>query len=317
MAARALAVAGLLLLATPARADEEWRPRAHLELDRGGITTCPDAPALTDAVTVRLGYDPFVVSGADLRISVQFARSGKTITGKVEAADPAGIPKGEKTISSARGDCAEVAQAVTLTISILLDPHSGLVTPPPPSTPEPTPFTPEPPPPPPPPPPAAPAIVPRVRLGMVGALGAEPAGTLGARVSFGIDQRRFGIGLELRGDLPREREEAGKTASSGVIVGAIVPCLRAARIEACGVLAMGALRSEVSGGDPPTRSTFHMLAGPRVAVVLPLRGRFSLVVDAEGLFALTRTSVRVDGIEVWSPPILSGSLGAGLEVRFP
>ena len=322
MRTRALAiVAALLALGRSARADPEWKPTAHLDLDPGAIATCPDAPALADAVTARLGYDPFVETSGDLRISVHFTRSGKGISGKVEAfdpADPTGATKGERTVSSARGDCAEVAQAVTVTISILLDPHGGLVTPPPPSKSEPTPFTPEPPPPPPPPPPPAPpSIVPRVRLGILGTIGAEPEASVGARVSFGLETKRFAIGLELRGDLPREHEEAGKRASSGLLLGELVPCLREGWLEACGVFAVGSLRSEVAGGDPPTRATFHMLAGPRGAVVIPLRQRFSLVVDAEALFTLTHTSVRVDGVDVWSPPLLSGALGVALEVRFP
>lgn len=322
MGSRASAI-GLLgvLLATPsaALADDDWKPKARLELDRGAATSCPDAQALTDAVTGRLGYDPFVVTGGDLRISVHFARTSEGVTGQVEAFDPAGGAKGEKKIASKRGDCAEVAQAVTLTIAILLDPRTGLVARPPPSPPEPDPLAPvaEDKPPPPPPPARAPAFVPRVRAGVLGTVGAEPGPSLAARAGFGIGHGVGSIDAEFRGDLPREATNGDKRATSGLLLGALVPCLRGGLFEACAVVALGALRSEVSAGSPPTVTTLHVAAGPRAAAVLPLGTMLALVLDVEALFALTRTTVRVDGVDVWSPPVVSAGLGAALEVRFP
>jgi hypothetical protein len=316
---------GLLgaVLAIPslARADDDWRPTARLELDRGGATSCPDSQALTDAVTGRLGYDPFVGAGGDLRISVHFARTNDGVTGLVEAFDTDGAAKGEKKITSKRGDCAEVAQAVTLTIAILLDPRTGLVARPPPSKPEPDPLAPviekDKPPPPPPPPVETAIYVPHIRAGFFGTVGAEPGPSLAARAAFGVTHRAWSIDVEVRGDLPREAASSDKRASSGLLLGALVPCLRRGLFGACAVIAVGALRSEVSSGSPPTISTLHAAAGPRASAVLPLGTVLALVIDAEALFALTRTTVRVDGVDVWSPPVVSAGLGAALEVRFP
>ena len=80
---------------------------------------------------------------------------------------------------------------------------------------------------------------------------------------------------------------------------------------------MGALRSEVSSSSPPTVTSLHVAAGPRAALTLPLGAVVALVLDAEALFAFTRTTVRVDGVDVWSPPLVSAGLGAALEVQFP
>lgn len=316
-------MSALLAMPAAARADDDWKPTARLEVDRGAVTTCPDAQALTDSVTGRLGYDPFVggsAEGGDLRISVHFARTADGVTGLVEAFDAAGAPRGEKKIASRRGDCGEVAQAVTLTIAILLDPRTGLVARPLPSPPEPDPLAPVPgdqPPSPSPPAAEAPAIVPRVRAGFLGTIGAEPGPSLAARAGFGVGHRAWTLDAEFRGDLPRDATGGDKRATSGLLLGALVPCLRRSVLEVCAVVAIGALRTEVSSGSPPTVTTLHAAAGPRVGAVLPLGGIFALVLDAEGLVSLTRTSVRVDGVEVWSPPPVSAGLGAALEVRFP
>lgn len=313
-------VGALLALPASALADDAFQPTARLELDRGAATSCPDAQALTDAVTGRLGYDPFVGKGGDLRISVHFARTSDGVTGLVEAFDPTGAPKGEKKVASKRGDCDEVGQAVTLTIAILLDPRTGLVARPAPSPPEPDPLAPVPDPDahqPPPPPPGPAAIVPHVRAGFMGTIGAEPGPSLAARAGFGLGHRAWTVDAEFRGDLPREASSGDKRATSGLLLGALVPCLRRSVLEVCAVVAIGALRTEVSSGSPPTVTTVHAASGPRVGAVLPLGSIFALVLDAEALFALTRTTVRVDGVDVWSPPAVSASLGAAIEVRFP
>lgn len=306
-------------MASPARADDAWKPTARLALDRGTATSCPDALALTDAVAGRLGYDPFVTTGGDLRISVHFTRTADGVTGLVEALDPAGEPKGEKKIASKRGDCAEVAQAVTLTIAILLDPRTGLVERPAPSKPEPDPLAPiaEVRPAPPPPAPEPPALVPRVRVGFLGTIGAEPGPSIAGRVGFGVGHRVWSVDAEFRADLPREATNGDKRETSGLLLGAVVPCLRRGVLEACAVVAVGALRSDVSAGSPPTVTTLHAATGPRVSAVLPLGAMLALVLSAEALFILTPTTVRVDGVDVWSPPVVSGGLGAALEVRFP
>lgn len=306
-----------LSLPSAAHANDEWKPTARLEVDREAATTCPDAAAITDAVTGRLGYDPFVAAGGDLRISVHFARNISGVSGQVLAFDAAGDPKGEKTIASKRGDCAEVAQAVTLTIALLLDPRSGLVARPPPSKPEPDPLAPVAPPVAPPVPATPPSFVPRARAGLLGTVGAEPAPSLAARVAFGVAQRRWSIDAELRADLPREATAGDRRATSGLLLGALVPCLRSGAFAGCAVVAVGALRSEVSSSAPPTVTSLHVAGGPRAAFTLPLGSTVALVLDAEALFAFTRTTVRVDGVDVWSPPLVSAGLGAALEVQFP
>ncbi len=49
------------------------------------------------------------------------------------------------------------------------------------------------------------------------------------------------------------------------------------------------------GARPPSVTSLHVAAGPRASFTLPLGCAPALVLDAEALFAFTRTTVRVDG----------------------
>lgn len=287
-----------------------------------GAETCPDARALGEAVATRLGYDPFVHEGParDLVLRVRFGRADGRLTGTVAAFDPAGAPKGEKTIVSGRGDCGELAEATTVTIAILLDPRTGLVRPTPETKPEPNPLAPEKPPPPPPRAPAparGPAVVPRLRVGGVGSVGALPEPSLAARAAVGLEARRWGVDLELRADLPRDATSGDQHVTTGLLLGALVPCLRRGIVEGCAVVAAGALRSSADRGSPANETSFHLAVGPRLAVVVPLSDVLALQLHGDALMAVTRTTLHVDGAAVWTTPLVSGLLGAAVEVRFP
>jgi len=290
----------VLLLGFPssARSDDDRKPTARLDVQRGEASACPDSAALADAVTGRLGYDPFVAAAGDLRISVQFTSSAAGLSAHVEAFDGAGGPRGEKTIASRRADCGEVAQAVTLTIALLLDPRSGLVPRRAPSRPEPDPLAPVademPRPAPPPVPAASQAFVPRARAGIVGTVGAEPGPSLAARVAFGFARPRWSVDAELRADIPREATTADKQASSGLLLGALVPCLRAGQLGVCAVVAVGALRSEVSSSSPPSATSVHVAAGPRAALTLPFHSTIcpSLICQLTSIYRLRTSTCR-------------------------
>jgi len=298
---------------------DDFHPRAQLVVERAaGAESCPDARGLSDAVGARLGYEPFA-DAAELRIRVRFGRSDCALRGTVEAFDREGTPKGEKKIESKRGDCGEVAQAVTLTIAILLDPKTGLVKPPSETKPEPDPLAPPPPPekPPEPPPAPPPSIVPRVRVSAIGSVGAEPAASIAGRVAIGVAVRRFSVDAELRADLPRDATANDKKVTTGLLLGALALCIRSGIAEGCVVGSAGALSSDAEKGSPKNDSSFHLAVGPRLGVVVPLTGILSLQAYGEVPFVLTRTTVHVDGDEVWTTPLVSALLGLGLEVRFP
>jgi hypothetical protein len=128
------------------------------------------------------------------------------------------------------------------------------------------------------------------------------------------------VDVELRADLPARAESQGKRVTSGILGGVLAPCLRgdagAVTLEGCAALLVGVLRSEAEKGSPASEQSLHVAAGPRVGVVVPLAGPLSLVLQADALVAFTRATLRVDGIDVWRTPLVSGLVGAALEVRF-
>jgi hypothetical protein len=105
------------------------RDYARLVVEReASAAECPDEQLLRDAVTTRLGYEPFTEDAPSL-VTVLFRRKGGTLHATTVLRGADGTVKGQRALTSAHGDCAAVASATTLTISILLDPRSGLVQP--------------------------------------------------------------------------------------------------------------------------------------------------------------------------------------------
>src|SRR5512142_587531 len=86
-----------------------------------GAEDCPDERWIRQAVSARLGTDPFVDRG-DLSIAAEVRRSGAQAKGTVTVTGKQGEPLGSRELVSAHGDCFEVASAMELAISIALDP---------------------------------------------------------------------------------------------------------------------------------------------------------------------------------------------------
>jgi hypothetical protein len=113
-----------LLYALSARAQA---PRtARLEYTRGaGALHCPDEAALRGAVASRLGYDPFRAD-APRTITAAIARAGAALRAVVKLSDASGKVTGTRQLSSEQNDCSELLGAVTLAISLAIDPQSQL-----------------------------------------------------------------------------------------------------------------------------------------------------------------------------------------------
>jgi len=316
---------GALLASRVAVAGE----RARLDLSRGaGAEACPDERALSDAVAARLGYEPFAPD-ADLRLTVRFRRDGTGLRGSVEIKNADGDIKGERALTSRGDDCQELAAATSFTVSILLDPRSGLGPrkPPPIPAPEPPavpPTVPEVARPPEPPPPAAEAPPPtkkRLRFRLVaaatGSIGLLPSPSAGVLAGAGIARERWSADLELRADASASKSLGGHTVSASFLGGGVVPCAKWGPARACGVVQLGVIQAAVTDASPETRTSPVLLVGPRVGVSLPLTSWIALDAHADALFAPTQVTVRVDTGSLWSNPVLSGLLGLGVIGSIP
>ena len=111
-------------------------PTSRFVYVRGpGAESCPDEPAMRAAVAARLGYDPFRVV-ATTTLTAQISRENGVYRGQVKLVDESGVERGARSIESRADDCAELTQALALSMSIAIDPLSVL-SPPKPTEPEP------------------------------------------------------------------------------------------------------------------------------------------------------------------------------------
>ena len=315
-----------------ARAAESTR----LSYLRGsGAEECPDERALRLAVAVRLGYDPFV-AWAKTTIHAQVARDGSKLRARVDLAGEDGKVRGSRELVGSLDECDKLIAAMSLAISIAIDPMSvnassaqpsafnrsdeslgetavqSTAMPPHGSS-------------------AAPDDAPGAERDKIASKAPAPAQTprraalfewyagLGALVATGVApdvstggaafaQLRAGpasVGLEARYDLPAS---AGATRGSGAVQSSLFllslePCLRFQPLALCGLASIGSLRGSGSGVSVPLQqSALYAAAGGRAAFELPISGPLSLRLHADLIGNLTRVRLTIDGEDVWRAP---------------
>lgn len=101
-------------------------PTSSLTYERQrGAERCPDEAELRDAVSARLGYEPFRDDAPQhVRTVIRAERGGLLAT--VDVFDAAGEQVGQREIRSRTRDCEELARGVALAISVAIDPVSLL-----------------------------------------------------------------------------------------------------------------------------------------------------------------------------------------------
>lgn len=338
----ALAVA----FATSAVSRAAWAsPTSRLVYVRGpGAEGCPDEAAMRAAVAARLGYDPFRVV-ATTTLSAQISRENGLYRGQIKLVDDSGVERGARSLESRADDCAELTQALALSMSIAIDPLSVLSPPKPkepdppaqePKEPEPPPVVaPRPAPPPVPPPPAPPAAKPsegpRFALGASGhgAFGIGPAPAFGLALASEIVWPNASVGAGVRLDFPAGVETAqGGRVRATFVGGELAPCLRSPlgkrsddssrglTVAGCGLVLLGGVLAEstdVSG--PKSSGTFFAGAGLRLGLDVPLVAGFAARLSGDVLGHFTPYGLAVNGTTVFSSSPFSGRVGLGL-VRF-
>jgi hypothetical protein len=299
---------------------------------------CPDEPGLVAAVAARLGYDPFSPWG-DQTIVANIVRRGGELVGRAELIDHDGIAQGTRQVSVAPADCGELVLALSLAISITLDP---LYVEPPASTPA-TPVDAAPPQPAPPAPldhaaPVAgraanrqpdrprtahpkpnPLITWHVGAAAIGAVEAAPHMTFGGRLGVAAQRARWSIGLEAWSTLPATRTAAaGGEVRVSLLAAALAPCFHISHgLSLCGFGSLGSLRAEGRGvDDAHSDQALHAAAGGRGLFAVPLGSTFELVANIDVAAALNRPRFQLDGSDVWRPGPVLALAGLGVGARF-
>lgn len=291
-----------------------------------GAEECPDEAAVRAAVSTRLGYDPFSPD-AQATLFAEVTREASTYHARIKLVDDANVVRGARELDHTGPRCADLVDAMALTISIAIDPRSltGPAPEPEPAPALPTAPAPAPVPGPAAPPPAAaaaPAPVP-VPLELVASLsptvsfGSAPAPAVGLVGGVGVAHRPFGVWLEARGDLPASRDVTLGTVSTSFVAGTIAPCLLRGVFFGCGVVTAGRLVAEARGiRAPRTDHALHALAGARLGVAEPLTNTLDLRVNVDVFYTLTPQLLRIDARDAYELPRLSAQVGLGLALHF-
>ncbi len=333
--ARAVLVCGLC---APAISHAEGTPATKVRWSyerAAGTEQCPDEAKMRDDVAARLGYDPFDDSplSAARKVSAHIRRDGATLRATIEVIDASGAVTGSRELSSTKSDCSELASAVALTISMVIDPvgkapttasspsSSAAPTPPPAAPPVVTaaPIVPPGDVPSQPSPPSAKEERPfraRVSFGAQGNVGLMPGVGYGASAAVGLAWSSASIVLEGSMIAPTTRSFGRNDATTSLLLASAVPCLHRGVLRVCGVATAGSLRGSGGRPEPMTASVLFLGAGLRAGAELPLGSGFAVYGQAEALAPLVHTTLRLEGEEVWSTAPLSGSLSGGVVAFF-
>ena len=334
-----LGAAVALIFAFAAESVAHASPSARLVFSRTPeAASCPDESALRRAVTERVGYDPFFPH-APLTVVAEMSRSGDELVARVHLVDANAIAMGSRELRSSQKDCAEIFRALALAISIAIDPQVSVpptpsTTPPPSVAPEPGPATAK--------PtespastsadvarasmpadaadraPASASTAYALSLGGTSSFDVAPSTAVGASLGLEVRRGRWSIEFEGRADLPASARVEGGAVSAWQASGALLPCGHVGAVFGCALGAIG--RFEGTGADvsqPSTATAIYAVAGLRLGAELVLVDRFWLRVHADGLANLDRPTLRLDGVERWSVPLLGASVGAALAYHFP
>ncbi len=315
-------------------------PSARLDYRReAGLEACPDEAALRQAVSERLGYDPFF-RDAEQTIVAKIARDAGELRGEVQLLDAAGAVRGSRELRSASTECAELVSRMALAISIAVDPSSLDRPPPSPEKPaqseqpsdtapaekaaQEAPAKPE----------ASPAPVParpprlmveqqapivvEVVLGAVVSTGFGPGPGAGPLLGVGLRRGLVSLALEARYQVVKDLPVGGGRVESSLTEGALIGCLRPSVAMLCGELGVSRLAIEGKDiGRPGVDSTWIPRVGPRLGADLPLSGALWARFQLGALVALSRPHVVFEGATVWDSPALGGFGSLSLLGRFP
>ena len=239
----------LTLGAAQVRAAPKTKRRMRLVYQRAADAEhCPNETALRNSVTARLGYDPFDPRASET-ISASIAPKGQDLVALLEVRNKSGKLTGSRKIDSRASDCGELFSAMSLAISIAIDPLS--ISRPSKVPAKPPPAPPQCPPPPPPAPvsepscPAAPAPVHfHASLGVLTSFGAAPGVAVGFRVQTGVRYKAASVSLEGRMDLPASTDTLVGTVASSLRLATLVPCGHLSYFAGCALVSLGGLQGE-------------------------------------------------------------------------
>lgn len=316
-----------------ARANEP----AYVRLDYAtlGDTTCPGERYFRDLLTSRMGYEPFrpeARSHVDIRIEP--SKTNKmALTGRITMRAGGEGRESHRELVGQVGRCVELAQAVAVTLAVMLDPfgehaarnpnaqppaESGPIEPAPvaataqdtsgqesPAPREPNAET-------------SPKTTREsahleVTVAGLGSLGLLPGLGIGGLAGAAVRLGALSLGAGARWETtPGEVDIERNRVNASLIAGSGEGCFSRSILRGCVVIDLGSYAGrEETVAAPTTRRTFFADAGVRAALRIPLASRTALLVFVEGRIPLTPPELVVDGRRIFEPSPITGSIGAG------
>jgi hypothetical protein len=155
-------------------------------------------------------------------------------------------------------------------------------------------------------------------LGTHLASGTAPDLAVGLAAFARFDLGQASLGLEGRYDFPASADapSGNGAVSSSLLLGSLEPCLHVSSWYFCGLLSVGSLRGSGAGvAVPYQQSTVYWGAGGRVAFELSIAAPMLLRAHLDVVGNATRTTLALDGSEVWRAPPIAAIAGIGAVVR--
>lgn len=309
----------LLGVAIPASAQTAFEPAAHsaaARLDYAAPemgTLCPTRESFEDIVAARLGYAPFSAT-APMRVVARIERIQENLHANVEIHDASDAIVGSRDFDGAASECADLAQAMAVAISVSIDPlslggpaqvvapHSETTT-----GPVQTPALEEPP------------LRYGATLDLIAAVQATPSFALGPRIGFVLRRSAFSLGLEAKLALQTSAWDTGIGANvhARLVSGSLVPCLNVSVAQVCGVASAGAFSADGTGLTTATNVVHAWAAvGARVGIEIPVTRLLSFRLNTDLAAVLLRTELAIDDVTVWTAPIFTLDVGIGMTLHF-
>lgn len=248
---------------------------------------CGDERSIRDAITVRLGKDPFRDGSAGPAFVASISREGQGFVSQL--AVDGGSPRRRSST-----DCRELSQSLALAIALVLE-----------TLPPPEPPKVEAPPP-------APPVVMSLALGTFASGGLSPHVTAGLAGTVGLRVSGFVLDVEARFDVPAAATFGGARISSFPLLFSVSPGLAVGPVRLTAPISAGPLF--VAG--PANGATVLVLAGVQVSGVIPLAERFSLEPFARGQVSFNRVTVLSGTSTVWTTWPIAGIAGLALRYDF-
>jgi hypothetical protein len=290
---------------------------ARLEYVRdAGAEACPDEREIREAVTLRLGHDPFSDQATRV-LSCRIAADGQGLRAEIVERGVDGATAGVRALVTRDRSCRDLTPALLLVISLAarapeMPPETPPKTPPemPPETARvvraaPTPS------------PARPPLAVEVGAGLFATAASLPGPSVGGVASIGVARDRGALALEIAGEAPRSLALAGGQVTVWRASAALVPCRRLGWLTGCAFGAAGAVHGEGQGLPQARSATGPWLGvGGRLGVRIPLGPAAVLETHADAVVPVLRTRLLVGEAAVWTTPPAAGSIGLTLVRTF-